>query len=220
MNARRHIILTLVVGWLFIAAANAQSQLVPFRDQKQGTWGYKSADGRDAISPRYIGAGEFRSGRAPVKDADGFAIIDESARIVERIATDRVSATAIPVPPPGAACAWKGPTPLFSTGLQCYVRQLRIATPFIGGDIAINPNRGESFRAALIQKFSNGVVVVEDIGYEGFIRRVLLPGVAAEQAHQWRLRIYRGVPSKEGCGETWSTGTIEGGSFIEQSGGC
>jgi hypothetical protein len=64
------------------------------------------------------------------------------------------------------------------------------------------------------------VVVVEHIGYEGFSRRVLLPGISAEQALEWRRRLYPDLPPKVGCSESWNTGTIPGGAFIEQVAGC
>ncbi|MBK5295651.1 MAG: hypothetical protein JJE40_00755 [Vicinamibacteria bacterium] len=107
-----------------------------------------------------------------------------------------------------------------STGLQCYVRQLRGSAPVIGGDITIRPSRGESSRAAVILRLPTGVVVVEDIGYEGFTRRVLLPGVTANQALAWRLTLYPDIPAKAGCSESWNTGSVPGGAFIEQAAGC
>ena len=216
-----HAIAALSVSVLLLGSVRAQETLERFRDVKQRQWGYKRPDGSVAIPPRYEGAGIFRGSHAPVKDADGFAIIDRTGRVVQRIATDSVSAPTAPIPPPAATCAWSpGPTPSFSTGLQCYVRQLRGSMRVIGGDVAINPSRGEGFRAAVVLKFPTGVVVIEDIGYEGFIRRVLLPGITAEQAREWRLKLYPDLPAKEGCSETWTTGTIRGGAFIEQSGGC
>jgi hypothetical protein len=66
----------------------------------------------------------------------------------------------------------------------------------------------------------NGVVVVEDTGYEGFTRRVLLPAVTEDQALQWRLTLYPSVPAKDGCSEAWSVGVVPGGAFIEQRAGC
>ena len=63
-------------------------------------------------------------------------------------------------------------------------------------------------------------MVVEDIAYEGFRRRVLLPGISAKQALEWRLKLYPDMPVKAGCSETWRTGSIQGGAFIEQSAGC
>ena len=202
------------------AGLQAQDQLLPFRDPNQSQWGYKRPDGSIAIPPRYVGAGVFRKGQAPVKDADGFAMIDETGRIVERIVTDSVSASAGPVPPPASTCAWSASAPFPTTGLQCYVRQLRGSAPVLGGDIVIRPPGGESSRSAVVLRIPTGVVVVEDIGYEGFTRRVLLPGVSAAQAREWRLTLYPELPVKTGCSESWNTGTVPGGAFIEQAAGC
>ena len=100
------------------------------------------------------------------------------------------------------------------------MRQLRGSAPVIGGEINIRPPGGESSRSAVVLKFPTGVVVVEDIGYEGFTRRVLLPGVSGEQALEWRLKLYPDVPVKVGCSESWNTGIVPGGAFIEQVAGC
>ncbi len=59
------------ISVLLLGAASAQERLVPFRDSTLGQWGYKRPDGSVAIPPRYLGAGVFREGRAPVEDADG-----------------------------------------------------------------------------------------------------------------------------------------------------
>ena len=205
---------------LEVSAAAAQAQLRPFRDPKVGQWGYTRPDGRVAIPPRFVGAGAFRGDRAPVKDAEGFAMIDRTGRIVERIVTDSVSSSAKPAPPPAAGCAWSASAPFPTTGLECYVRQLRGSAPAVGGEITITPPGGEGSRSAIVLRFPAGVVVVEDIGYEGLTRRVLLPGVSGEQALEWRLKLYPDLPLKQGCSESWKTGVIPGGAFIEQSWGC
>jgi hypothetical protein len=220
MTTGRCAIAALAICMLLIGVARAQDQLVPFRDPSQGQWGYKRPDGSVAIPPRYLGAGVFREGQAPVKDADGFAMIDDTGRIVQRIVVDSVSTSTVPIPPPADTCAWSAAAPFPTTGLQCYVRQLRGPAAVIGGEITIRPRGGESSRSALILKFPTGVVVVEDIGYEGFTRRVLLPGVSREQALQWRLKLYPDLPAKIGCSESWNTGVVPGGAFIEQGAGC
>jgi hypothetical protein len=220
MTTDRCAIAALAVSVLLLVAARAQDQLLPFRDPNQGQWGYKRPEGSVAIPPRYLGAGVFREGQAPVKDADGFAMIDDTGRIVKRIVIDSVSASGEPVPPPADACAWSASAPFPAAGLQCYVRQLRGSAPVIGGEITVRPPGGESSRSAVVLKFSTGVVVVEDIGYEGFTRRVLLPGVSGEQALEWRLKLYPNVPVKVGCSESWNTGIVPGGAFIEQVAGC
>jgi hypothetical protein len=218
MTAKQCAIVVMAVS--VFGTTSAQGQLLPFRDSSLGHWGYKRPDGSVAIAPRYVGAGMFREGQAPVKDAQGFAMIDVTGRIVERIAIDSVTAAAEPVSPPADTCAWAATAPFPSTGLQCYVAQLRGSAPGIGGTITINPSRGESSRSAVVLKFPTGVVVVEDIGYEGFTRRVLLPGVSAKQALEWRLKLYPDIPVKAGCAETWRTSSLQGGAFIEQVAGC
>jgi len=234
MITDRCVIVALAVSALVAGVAEAQDQLVAFRNPNQGQWGYKRPDGRVVIPPRYLGAGVFREGHAPVEDADGFAMIDHTGRIVERIVIDSVSASAGPVPPPADTCAWPASAPLPntgrpfppaglpfpSTGLQCYVRQLRGSAPVIGGEITIRRSGGESSRSAVVMRFPTGVVVVEHIGYEGFTRRVLLPGVSADQALEWRLKLFPHNPGRAGCSESWKTGIVPGGAFIEQAAGC
>jgi hypothetical protein len=201
-------------------SAMAPGHLVPFRDPGQATWGYKRLDGRVAIPARYLGAGLFREGQAPVKDRAGFAMIDDTGRVVRRIVTNSVSPSAVPIPSPADACAWSATASFPSTGLQCYIRQLRGSAAVIGGDITITPSGGESSHAALILQLPNGVVVVEDIRYEGFTRRVLLPGVSHDEALQWRRTLHPDLPAKDGCSESWHSGVLPGGAFIEQAAGC
>jgi hypothetical protein len=220
MTTDRCAIAALAVGVFFLGAAMAQDQLLPFRDPNQGQWGYRRPDGSIAIPPRYLGVGVFREGQAPVKDADGFAIIDETGRILERIVVDSVSASAGSIPSPADACAWSASAPFPAAGLRCYVRQLRGSDPVVGGEITIKPLGGEGSRSAVVLKLANGVIVVEDIGYEGFKMRVLLPGVSGEQALKWRLRLYPDLPVKVGCSEVWTSGIVPGGAFIEQGAGC
>jgi len=220
MSIHRFRILQLAVFVLAFGASAAEAQLVPFRDVAQGRWGYKQPDGSIVITPRYIGAGQFRDGRAPVEDSDGFAIIDSKGVVVERITGDSVAAGAEPVPPPSDTCVWSGAGRFPSTGLECYIRQLRGSGPVVGGEIARIPTRGEGFRSAVALRLRFGVVVIEDIGYEGFKRRVILPGVSTVQALQWRRRLYPDAPVKQGCSESWMTGTVQGGAFIEQTAGC
>src|SRR5437762_2429152 len=148
MTIHRFGILQLAVFVLGFGAAASQAQLAPFRDSTQERWGYKRPDGSVAITPYYIGAGQFHEGRAPVEDDDGFAIIDELGTVVERIAVDAVVAAAEPVPPPSDTCAWSGAERFPSTGLECYVRQLRGSGPVVGGEIARRPTSGESFSSA------------------------------------------------------------------------
>lgn len=220
MTIDRCSIAALAISMLLLETARAQDELLPFQDSEHGQWGYKRPDGSLAIPPRYQGAGVFHHGQAPVKDADGFAMIDATGRIAQRIVVDSVSAPAAPIPPPADACAWSAAAPFPTTGLQCYVSQLRGSAAVIGGELTIRPPGSESSRSAVILKLPSGVVVVEDIGYEGFTRRVLLPGVSRERALKWRLELYPDLPAKVGCSESWDVGVIPGGAFIEQRAGC
>lgn len=209
-----------VVFLLALSAAAADAQLQPFRDPAKERWGYKRSDGSVAISPRYVGAGEFRDGRAPVEDSIGFAIIDRNGAVVERITGDSVAAGRDPVPPPSDMCAWSGSDRFPSLGLECYIRELRAAGPVLGGKLTRIPPGGESSSGALVLKLRSGVLVIERIGYEGFRRRVILPGVSAAQATAWRRKLYPDAPAKMGCSESWTTGAVQGGAFIEQAAGC
>ena len=210
----------LAVLLLLLSAAAADAQLRPFRDPAKERWGYRRPDGSVAISPRYIGAGEFQDGRAPVEDSIGFAIIDLHAAVVERITPDSVVPGGNPVPAPSDTCAWSSADRFPSDGLECYVRELRASGPVLGGRITRRPPGGESSSSAVVLKLPSGVLVIEQIGYEGFRRRVILPGVSADQATAWRRKLYPDAPAKMGCSESWSTGTVRGGAFIEQTAGC
>src|SRR2546421_267967 len=129
---------------LMLIAATAEAQLRPFRDREKARWGYKRPDGSVAISPRYVGAGEFRNGRAPVEDSVGFAIVDRNGAVVERISGDSVAGGRDAVPPPSDGCAWSGSDRFPSVGLECYVRELRASGPVLGGRITRRPPGGES----------------------------------------------------------------------------
>jgi len=37
---------------------------------------------------------------------------------------------------------------------------------------------------------------------------------------EWRLKLYPNIPVKVGCSESWNTGIVPGGAFIEQVAGC
>ena len=100
------------------------------------------------------------------------------------------------------------------------MRQLRGHGPVVGGELTRRPGGAESSSSAVILKLSSGVIVLEEIGYEGFRRRVLLPGVSPEQAFEWRRFLYPQRPEKLGCAEFWNSGAIAGGAFIEQHAGC
>ena len=217
---RSFVTLHLAAFLLTLSATAAEAQLRPFRDRDKARWGYKRTDGSIAIAPRYIGAGEFTNGRAPVEDSIGFAIIDPNGAVIERITGQSVEASKDPVPPPSDTCAWSGSDRFPSVGLECYVRELSASGPVLGGRITRRPPGGESSSSAVVLKLSSGVLVIEQIGYEGFRRRVILPGVSAAQALEWRRKLYPDAPVKEGCSESWRTGPVGGGAFIEQAAGC
>jgi hypothetical protein len=212
--------LHLAVFLTTVGGVAAEAQLRPFRDRATERWGYKRPDGSIAISPRYVGAGEFQSGRAPVEDSIGFAIVDQNGVVVERITGGSVAAGTDPVPGPSDRCVWSASDRFPSAGLECYVRELRASGPVVGGTITRRPPGGESSSAAVVLKLRAGVLVIEQIGYEGFRRRVILPGVTSSQALEWRRKLYPDAPVKEGCSESWTTGTVRGGAFIEQAAGC
>ena len=211
------LIATMIIG--IVAAAlmpmvtdyASQAQLAPFRDSTQERWGYKRPDGSVAITPYYIGAGQFHEGRAPVEDDDGFAIIDELGTVVERIAVDAVVAAAEPVPGPALS------------GFQAPASNATCASCVDQGPLSVEryqTHKRRSFSSAVVLRLRFGVVVLEEIGYEGFRRRVILPGVGAGQVLQWRRTLYPDAPVKQGCSESWTTGTVRGGAFIEQAAGC
>jgi hypothetical protein len=213
-------VVTITGLMLTSSAAAAIAQPAPFRDSAQGLWGYAERDGRIVIPARFLGAGAFRDGRAPVEDAEGFAIINGTGIVIERISVRAVSPTADAVPPPGGSCGWSPVTPFPSRTLDCYVGQLRGSGLVVGGELTRRPGGRESASSAIVLKLPNGVIVHEEIGYEGSRHRVLLPGVSADQALEWRRFLHPDVPPRQGCDEFWTSGAITGGAFIEQHAGC
>ena len=196
-----------------------QGQLTPFRDPARGLWGYRTAAGSIAIRARFVGAGNFVEGRAPVEDSGGFAIIDQAGRVVERIRADSVRTTGAELAPPPDECAWPRLSDFPSGGLQCYARALRRGSSAVGGALTRRTG-GEGASAAIVHRFESGVVMVEEQGYEGFRRRILLPGITPGEAARWRVQLFPDRPPRLGCGEEWSSGAVPGGAFIEQRAGC
>jgi hypothetical protein len=206
---------------LLVAVASAEGQLRPFQDDSTRRWGYRRADGSVAISPRYTGAGSFRAGRAAVEDSRGFAIIDTSARVLERIERDTVSGTSEPVPAPNPDCLWRNSDLFPSPGMDCYVDQLRGEASVAGDTIFRTRTHGESYSAASFFRVRYGVVVLEEDGYEGRATRLLLPGVTPLQADAWVQKFYNEADVvKTGCSEHWSSGAVRGGAFIQRHYGC
>jgi hypothetical protein len=199
------------LGMFFVASAS-EAQLKPFRDSTSKLWGYKRADGSVAILPRFVGAGDFRNGIAPVRDPLGYALIDPSGGELERFYRDRVGASPDSIPPPIASCR----------NLDCYIFQMARRAPYLGGEIVIDPSprKGRS-RSAFVQKIPNGVVVLKDSAFNGATVRVLLPGVTAAQAREWRrsIRSYR-TSRLDGCYEYMESGPVRGGAYIESRRGC
>jgi hypothetical protein len=202
------------------SAASAEAQLVPFWDAERERWGYTGPDGEVAIEARFRGAGEFRDGQAPVEDGSGFFIIDERGTVVERIREHAAAAPNGFIPAPSADCAWKAAERFPGTGLECYIRQLGGDDPVSGGRIMRHPGPGERHSSVVVLRLRSGATIIERIGYEGFRRRVMLPGVTEEQAREWRRMLYPDAPVKMGCSESWTSGAVEGGAFIEQHAGC
>ena len=205
---------------LFGSAARVQAQLVPFRDADRGLWGYRvAATGSVEIPAQFLGAGAFVDGRAPVEDRLGFAIIDPTGRVTERVRTDSVATRGVSIPPPSDECAWPRLSEFPSGGLECYARELRADSPTIGGEITRRIG-GEGASSATFHRLASGVVVIVQRGYEGVRMRVFLPGVTADEAANRRSKLFTDRPPKPGCGEYWSSGAIPGGAYIEQHAGC
>lgn len=195
----------------------SHNELTPYRDQAVLLWGYRDASGAIVIPPRFLGAGEFADGRAPVEDSTGFAVIDTRGEVIDRIRTDAVAGQE--PPPPPARCLSEDLRDFPSKGLLCYADALR--TPaVIGGTIVRRPLGTEGASSAEFYRFESGVVLIVNQGYEGFIRRLLLPGVSAEEADRWRAMIYPGPEAEMGCSERWTSGAVEGGAYIEQHAAC
>jgi hypothetical protein len=206
---------------LLLVAAVAEAQLRPVRDSRTERWGYLRADGTVAISPRYVGAGQFRNGRAPVEDSIGFAFIDRMGAVVERIVNDSATATAEQVPPPAGRCSGPFDRDGTRSSLECFVAQLQQGAPIVGGEISRNPVRGESYSSSAVRKIRYGVIVIERRGYEGATVRMLLPRVSAELALQWQRTIRPDLPKHfDGCAESLTSGPIRGGAYLEYSHGC
>lgn len=211
-------LLTLTLLWV---GAHVMAQPVPFNDTLHHLWGYKDEKGVPVIPPRYSGAGQFIKGRAAVEDDNGFAVINEQGAVIERIATDAVQQAPHPLPPPDRSCAWSGtarfPAVPPSTGLDCYINKLRGTGPTFKAEI-IRQTEGRS--QVTVYRFSNGVALIHDQGYEGSTKRLLLPGVSPKQANEWQQMLYPDAPIPDGCAEYWMSGAIKGGSYIEQAEGC
>ncbi|MGH7459926.1 MAG: WG repeat-containing protein [Longimicrobiales bacterium] len=204
---------------LVFVIAESWAQLVPFRDSDLQRWGFKQSNGQMAIAPRFVAAGTFRNGRAPVEDSLGFAIIDHSGAVVDRVTIDSLTAARAPMPPPDR-CAWSDDVPFPSTTLQCYILTLRGGDPMVGGEVVRVPARGEANSSAAFFRMQSGVIVIENRAYGGFTRRVLLPGVSEAQALDWRRQLYPDRPAGPGCSERWTAGAVRGGAFIQQQAGC
>lgn len=175
-------------------------------------WGYVDSTGAFVIPARYNGAGDFARGEAPIQDSAGFALIDRTGRVVDRFRTDTAVAAVLPVPPPSDSCP----------SLESYLKELGSGAPARGGAVEINPVEGDMQASAAVSRLLYGVVVIEEHGYESFSRRALLPGVSADQARKWLLKIRRGRPLDEGdaCEEHWESGAAPGGAFLLHHGGC
>ncbi len=196
---------------MFASAADAQ--LRPYRDSTSLLWGYKRTNGSVAIAARFVGAGNFRNGIAPVRDRRGYALIDPTGMELERFSRERVGPTSDSVPPPLESCR----------NLDCYIFQMARRTPYLGGEIFINPSRREqSNHSAFIQKIQNGVVVIKDSAFGGATVRVLLPGVSPAEARRWRygIRPRRTTRRGQGCYELIESGAVHGGAYIEMKRGC
>jgi hypothetical protein len=208
--------LSVAASLLLSGESLLHGQLTPYRDSHQQLWGYRDSSGAIVVPPRFFGAGDFADGRAPVEDSTGFALVDTRGQIIERVRRDSVVGQAPPSPPPHCTSADLRGFP--SEGLQCYAEALR-TSPAVGG-VVVRRTGSESASSAVFYRFDSGVVLIEERGYEGFRRRLLLPGVSAAEAAQWRRLLYPDVDAKLGCSEHWTSGAVLGGAYIEQHGGC
>lgn len=198
---------------LSIAAFEVDAQLKPFRDSKSKLWGYKRENGKVAILPRFVGAGNFRNGIAPVKDRRGYALIDPTGMELEHFSRERVGRAPDSIPPPLESCR----------NLDCYIFQMARRMPVLGGEIVIDPSpRKNVGQSAFIQKLPNGVVVIKDSAFGGSTVRMLLPGVSAAEARRWRRSIRPSTSTRRqrGCYELMGSGPVQGGAYIEMRRGC
>lgn len=212
--------LVAVVVCLLATVGTAGAQARPYRDPDSGLWGYRTPAGVLVIGPRFLGVGEFSGGRAPVQDAAGFAMIDSIGSVVERIRTDTLVGTSVPIPPPAERCNWRSWDEFPSSGLQCYAAQLGLDSTATGGLVRLTSARGEGSRAVLILRAESGAVLFEQHAYEGFSRMIALPDTPLDSVEAWSRRLYAGRPKGVGCSESWTSGSASGGSFITQRAGC
>jgi hypothetical protein len=222
MIIQRLAIIFLSFGLFGFKLIAASEQLEPFKDSKLNQWGYKNSEGKVAISPRYIGAGVFEKGHAPIEDGNGFAMINVNGIIVERIEINMVVAGTIPIPAPDKSCTKPEETRYPNKAFECYVQQLLGSKQAVGGKVLRNPDYGEGYSASLIFRLPNGVIILNNFGYEGSSKRLILPGVSLEKANLWKGMLYQDqvTSEKDGCDEGMNTGTVNGGSYIELWGGC
>jgi hypothetical protein len=61
------------------AVSTASVELHP--DHENGTWGFRTEEGGWAIAPRYLQADPFEYGRAVVRTAEGFGLIDSNGTV-------------------------------------------------------------------------------------------------------------------------------------------
>lgn len=209
---------------LLFGSTHATAQPIPFKDPLHHLWGYKNESGTIVIPPRYSGAALFNKGSAVVEDGNDFVVINEQGTVIERIAIDAVEQTSRPLPTPDQSCAWSGiarfPAVPPSTGLDCFVKQLRGSGPSFKAEVIRQTESGEGRSQVTVYRFSSGGVLIHDQRYEGSRKRLLLPGVSPEQAKEWQQMLYPDAPIPDGCAEYWDSGAIKGGSYIEQAEGC
>lgn len=175
-------------------------------------WGYVDSTGALVIPARYQGAGDFFHGRAPVQDTGGYALIDRGGRVVERFRADSAAQGPDLVAPPSDTCS----------SVQSYVAELSGGAQPARFAIDLDPRPGETEGAAVVSRLRSGVLIIDEHEDDGFSLQVVLPGVSAEQAHAWLLKLRHGQPLDmgDGCEEHWTSQAVRGGALLHDSGGC
>ncbi len=181
-------------------------------DDSTHTWGYIDATGALIIPYRFGGAGDFDHGTAPVQDSLGYALIDRAGRVVDRFSTDSAIAGSMAVVPPSTS----------DSTVQEFAQHLERGAGTARYAIDLEPRPGESQGAAVVSRLASGVVVIDEHQDDGWSLQVVLPGVSAEQANAWLLKIRNGRPLEtgDGCEERWETRAVRGGALLHDSGGC
>ena len=196
----------------FAWAGQFREGLARVYDDSTHSWGYVDTAGALIIPLRYGGAGDFDRGAAPVQDTLGYALIDRIGRVVERFPADSAVGGEGAVPPPSDTCS----------SLDGYVAELARSVPAARFSLDFDPRPTESQGSAVVWRLRNGVRYFDEHADDTWSFLVILPGVSAERARAWLLRIRHGKPldTAEDCEEHWEVKAVHGGALLHDSGGC